>query len=95
MRFFNTETDIHVATVEECLPPHRLILRWVPDPALPTATLLSRYTIARGEHETEVTLTQSGYETVPETQRAMWIDADKGALPAIVASLVAHLGHAV
>jgi uncharacterized protein YndB with AHSA1/START domain len=95
LRFFNTETDIQVATVEECLAPHRLMLRWVPDPALPAASLLSSYTIDGGAHETEVTLAQSGYETVPETQRAMWIDADQRALPAIAASLVAHLSHSV
>ncbi|MBC7841640.1 MAG: SRPBCC domain-containing protein [Gemmatimonadaceae bacterium] len=92
LRFFNTETDIQVATVEACLPPHRLTLRWIPDPALPSAQLLSSYVVRGDQHGSVVTLTQSGYESVPEAQRAMWIEADEGALPAIAASLVAHLG---
>ena len=61
------------------------------DAALPTASLLTNYTIKGDGHESEIPLAQSGYESVPETQRTRWIDADKGALPAIAASLVAHL----
>lgn len=90
-RFYNTETDVQLATVEECVPPHRLTLRWVPDAALPSATLLSTYVMRETEIDVTVELTQSGYESVPEAERAAWIAADKGALPSIAASLVAHL----
>lgn len=91
VRFFNSETDIQVALVEECLPPCRLVLRWIPDPALPSTSLSSTYVVHRSGDGSVVELQQSGYDSVPVAQRAAWIAADEGALPAIAAALVSHL----
>ena len=92
VRFFNSETDVQSAIIERCAPPGELALRWTPDPALPTTTLLNTYELRSDEGGTLVTISQSGYSSVPEGQRAAWIRADEGAFPAIASAFAAHLG---
>ena len=91
VRFFNTETDVQHAVIERCVPPNQFVLRWTPDPAMPTTTLLNTYELRGDEDATLVTVSQSGYGSVPEEQRAAWIRADEGAFTAIVSALAAYL----
>jgi uncharacterized protein YndB with AHSA1/START domain len=91
LRFFNTETNIQVAIVEESEAPHRLTLRWIPDPLAPATSLVSTYVVRAAEDGSIVEFTQCGYESVPAEERAAWIAADEGALPAIASALVVHL----
>lgn len=92
IRFFNSETDIQRATIERCVPPAELVLRWRPDPNLPKTALVNSYSLSPVEQGTAVTIAQTGYATIPEGQRAAWIEADQGAFPAIAAALAAYLG---
>jgi uncharacterized protein YndB with AHSA1/START domain len=91
VRFFNSETDIQHAVIERCAPPDELVLRWTPDQTLPTATLLNTYELRHDDGGTLVTISQTGYGSVPEAQRAAWIRADEGAFAAIASALAAHL----
>ena len=91
VRFFNSETDVQSAIIERCAPPRELVLRWTPDPAMPNITLVNTYELRSDEGGTLVTISQSGYASVPEGQRAEWIRADEGAFPAIASALAAHL----
>lgn len=91
VRFFNTETDVQAATIDTIVPHSRFALRWTPDPALPVATLLTAYALEPTPDGTIVTLTHTGYESVPAESRAEWLAADQGAVPAIVAALGGYL----
>ena len=91
MRFFNSETDVQIANIERCAPPDELVLRWTPDPAMPTATLVNTYELRDDDRGTPVTISQTGYGSVPKGQRAAWIRADEGAFPAIASTLVGYL----
>ena len=91
VRFFDSETDIQPATITALVPERRLALLWKPDANLPTSTLLTTYDLQRAEQGTTVTLRHSGYESVPAEQRAAWLAADRGAVPAILAALARHV----
>ena len=94
MRFFNSETDIQVATIASLVDERELSLLWRPDPLLPEATLLTTYELTRDALGTTVTLTHTGYESVPAEQRASWLVADRGAVPAIADALRTYLSEA-
>lgn len=91
LRFFNADTEVQSAVIERCDPPKELILRWTPDSSLPQTQLVNTYTIRPLGDECEVTLSQTGYASVPIDQRASWIQADESAFPAIVAALAAYV----
>lgn len=91
IRFFNTDTDIQVATIARCVAPESLVLHWTPDASLPNTVLVNSYELRPYELGTSVTLAQTGYDSVPDAERAAWIQADEAAFPAIAAALAVHL----
>ncbi len=91
VRFFNSETDVQPAEIIALVPARRLALRWRPDPTLPTATLCTTYELVPTGTGTTITLRHDEYESVPEAQRADWLAADQGAVPAILAALAHHV----
>jgi uncharacterized protein YndB with AHSA1/START domain len=91
IRFHNTEDDIQIATIQVVDTPHRLVLRWQADPGNPDAALDNTFTLVEEDGGTRVTVTQSGYETLPETARRAWADADGGAYTTVVENLKAYL----
>lgn len=68
---------------------------WTPDSTLPHAQLVNTYMIRATRDECEVTLSQTGYASVPIDQRASWIRADQGAFPAIAAALATYVARQV
>lgn len=91
VKFYNTDTDIQIATNAVVAPPHQLTLRWQPDPTHPAAVLTNTFLLEAEASGTRVTVTQTGYETVPEAVRQQWFDADTSGYTTIVASLKAYL----
>ena len=91
VRFFNDPTDIQPATIVELVPVRRIALRWRPDPSLPAATLCTTYELTPTGTGTSILLRHEEYESVPESQRAEWMEADRGAVPAILAALGRHV----
>jgi uncharacterized protein YndB with AHSA1/START domain len=90
VRFYNSEADVQHAIIERCVPPEEFVLRWTPDPEMPATMLVNTYELRNDDGGTLVTISQSGYASVPEDQRAAWIRADEGAFPAIASALAAH-----
>jgi uncharacterized protein YndB with AHSA1/START domain len=89
--FYNTDTDIQRGTIEIADPPRQLTLRWQPDPMYPTAALLNTFCLGEENNGTHVTVTQTGYESLPNDVRQTWVDADAGAYTTIVEHLKAYL----
>lgn len=91
VKFYNTSTDIQVAKIEVVEPLHRFTLRWQPDPMYPAASSVNTFLVEDENGGTRVTVTQTGYESLPEDVRQQQIDQDAEAYMAIVESLKAYL----
>jgi uncharacterized protein YndB with AHSA1/START domain len=89
--FYNTDTDIQRGTIEIADPPRQLNLRWQPDPIYPAVTLLNTFCLEEENNGTLVTVTQTGYESLPTDVRQTWVDADAAAYTTIVEQLKAYL----
>lgn len=91
VRFYNTPTEVQTAVIESCVAPEVLVLRWTPDPSRPEISLLNTYRIEESTGGCVVTVSQTGYASVPEKERLSWIRADEKAFPAIANALAAYL----
>lgn len=91
VQFYNTETDVQTAVVEEALSPRRLALRWQVEAGDPGPSILNTFTLDAAGTATAVTIRQAGYEALPAEVREEWLAQDRGALAAIAASLKAYL----
>lgn len=91
IRFHNTETDIQLATIEAVEPPQRLTLRWQADPGSPDAVLINTFVLEEARGGTQVTIRQTGYESLPPAERQMWLDADQSAYTTIAQNLKGYL----
>ena len=90
VRFFNTEMDVQTAIVEAVEAPHRLVLRWRIDPHDPSATIVNSFLLQPAGVETEVTVSQSGYETLAASVQRDSLEQDRAAVAAIALSLKAY-----
>jgi uncharacterized protein YndB with AHSA1/START domain len=91
VKFHNTGTDIQLATIEELEPLHRLTLRWQLDPAHPGITLLNSFLLEEADGNTRVTVSQAGYESLPDGMREEQFRQDADAYTAIAESLKSYL----
>jgi uncharacterized protein YndB with AHSA1/START domain len=87
VKFHNTDTDIQLATIEQLEPLHRLTLRWELDPAHPGITLLNSFLLEEENGGTRVTVSQAGYESLPDGMREEQLRQDAEAYTAIAESL--------
>ena len=91
VKFHNTDTDIQLATIEELEPLHRFTLRWELDPAHPGITLLNSFTLEEENGSTRATISQAGYESLPDGVREEQFRQDADAYTAIAESLKSYL----
>jgi uncharacterized protein YndB with AHSA1/START domain len=91
VKFYNTDTDIQLATIEVVDPLRQFGLRWQPDPLYPATALVNTYWFEEQNGGTHVTITQAGYESLPNEIRQQRVAEDDGAYAAVVASLKAYL----
>ncbi|HET8670104.1 MAG TPA: SRPBCC domain-containing protein [Candidatus Saccharimonadales bacterium] len=91
IKFYNTETDIQLATIEVVEPPHQLTLRWQVDPTNPELTLVNTFLLEEENGGTQVIASQAGYESLPDDMREQQLEQDAEAYTAIVESLKAYL----
>ena len=91
VKFYNTDTDIQFATIETVEPLREFTLRWQLDEANPDTTLINTFRLEEENGGTHVTVTQAGYESLPESLRQQQIEQDEEAHTAIVESLKAYV----
>ena len=91
VKFYNTDTDIQLATIELVEPPHQFTLRWQIDPMNPALTLVNTFLLEEENGGTRVIASQAGYESLPDDMRQQLLDQDSDAYTAIVESLKAYL----
>jgi uncharacterized protein YndB with AHSA1/START domain len=91
VKFHNTDTDIQLATIEVVEPLKELTLRWQLDPTHPGITLLNSFLLEEENGSTRVTVSQAGYESLPDGMREEQLRQDADAYIAIVESLKNYL----
>jgi hypothetical protein len=91
VKFYNTDTDIQLATIEVLAPPHQFTLRWHLDPMKPELTLVNTFLLDEENGGTQVTAIQAGYESLPDDIRQGQLDQDAEAYTAIVENLKEYL----
>jgi uncharacterized protein YndB with AHSA1/START domain len=69
VKFYNTLTEILEATIEVLNPPHEFTLRWLPDVIYPASDLVTSFLLQPENGGTRATLTETGYETLPDAMR--------------------------
>jgi uncharacterized protein YndB with AHSA1/START domain len=91
VKFYNTETDIQLATIEVVEPPHRFTLRWQLDQVNPEITLVNAFLLEEENGGTHVVASQAGYESLPDELRQQQLAQDADAYTAIVEGLKVYL----
>ena len=91
VKFHNTNTDIQLATIEALKPLHQFALRWQLDPAHPGITLLNAFLLEEENGNTRMTVSQAGYESLPDGMREEQLQQDADAYMAIAESLKNYL----
>jgi uncharacterized protein YndB with AHSA1/START domain len=91
IKFYNTDTDVQLATIEVLETPHQFTLRWQLDPMSPELTLVNTFLLEAENGGTQVIASQAGYESLPDEICQQQLDQDVEAYTAIVESLKAYL----
>jgi uncharacterized protein YndB with AHSA1/START domain len=93
VRFYNKDDydDAQIATIEAIDPPHQFTVRWQPAPDYPWTTLVTSFLFAEENDGVRVTISESGYETVPENERQQWLDNTGGGYTMSMENLKAYL----
>jgi uncharacterized protein YndB with AHSA1/START domain len=91
VKFHNTDTDIQLATIEALEPLKQFTLRWQLDPAHPGITLLNSFLLEEENGNTRVTVSQAGYESLPDGMREEQLRQDADAYTAIAESLKSYV----
>ncbi len=91
IKFHNTDTDIQLATIEVLAPLREFTLRWQLDPMHPGLTLTNTFLLVPENDSTRVTVSQAGYESLPDDIRQEQLEQDGQAYTAIAESLKSYL----
>ena len=91
LKFHNSDTEILHATIEVVDPPREFTVRWQADATYPTMNLVTSFLLATENQGTRVTISESGYEHLPEAERQQWMDATGGGYTMSMENLKAHL----
>ena len=91
--FYNKDNkaDHQIANIEVVDPPRQFTLRWQPDKLYPAMTLVTTFLLAEENGGTRVTISESGYEALPEAERQQWFDATGGGYTMSMENLKAYL----
>jgi uncharacterized protein YndB with AHSA1/START domain len=93
IKFYNKDddTDIQLATIEVVDPPRQFTLRWQPNQQYPATTLITTFLLEEENGGTRVTISESGYESLPDDERQQWLDATGAGYTMSMENLKAHL----
>jgi uncharacterized protein YndB with AHSA1/START domain len=91
IKFYNTDTDIQLATIEIVDPPRRFTLRWQPAPEYPGTELVTTFLLEEENGGTRATIIETGYETLPDEVRQQMVDATAGGYCMSVENLKAYV----
>lgn len=91
VKFYNSDTDIQVATIEVIDPLRQFRLRWEPMQDYEAVQLVTTFRLVEENGGTRVTIHETGYENVPEDERQAWLDSTGGGYGMSMENLKAYL----
>jgi uncharacterized protein YndB with AHSA1/START domain len=93
VKFYNkdNESDMQIATIEDVDPLREFTLRWQPHANYPQVSLVTCFLLAEENGGTRVTISESGYENVPEAERQSVLDASGEGYTLSMENLKAYL----
>jgi uncharacterized protein YndB with AHSA1/START domain len=84
-----TGAEMHAQVLELVDPPHRLVMRSVPEPS--GTSQVTAYTLQEEQGGTRLTVTNSGYELAPEEARWSAMEQNAFGFGMMLANLQAHV----
>ena len=87
VKFHNSETDIQAASIVQFEEARQFVLRWEPHSEYPQATLITSFMLMSENGGTSFTLSESGYETLPEDVRQPMYEQTRDAYQSILEGL--------
>jgi uncharacterized protein YndB with AHSA1/START domain len=84
-----TGAEMYTQAIELVDPPHRLVLRSVPQP--PATVEVTVYTLQEEHGGTRLIITHSGYELVPEEMRGSTMERNAFGFGMMLANVKAHI----
>ena len=75
VKFYNSESEILLATIEVIDPMRQFSLRWDPMADYGAVELVTTFWLAEENGGTRVTIHETGYEAVLEDERQQWLDS--------------------
>jgi uncharacterized protein YndB with AHSA1/START domain len=93
VKFYNRANvdDYQIATIEVVEPPKQFSLRWKPQPQYPDVSLITSFFLVAENAGTRVTIHESGYEALPDSERQQWLDSIENGYRMSMENLKAHL----
>jgi uncharacterized protein YndB with AHSA1/START domain len=87
--FYNTDTDLLHATIEVVDPLRQFTLRW--DPVEQGLVLVTAFLLGEENGGTRATISETGYEMLPESDRQQWMDMTAESYAMSMGNLKAYL----
>lgn len=93
VKFYNKDNyaDMQVATIAVVDPPREFTVHWQPDKEYPAMTLVTTFMLEEENGGTRATISESGYELLPDDVRQKWMDATGGGYTMSMKNLKAHV----
>lgn len=93
VKFYSKDNrnDMQIATIQVVDPPREFTLRWEAHKDYPATNLITSFLLKNENDGTRVTIYESGYETLPNSERQQWLDATGNGYSMSVENLKAFL----
>jgi uncharacterized protein YndB with AHSA1/START domain len=91
VKFHHVSSETLVATIDVLDPMDEFALRWQPDKTYPQLVLTTGFLLEDEEDGTRVTITECGYEALPEDLRQTWVDSTNEGYGMSMENLKAYL----
>ena len=88
---FGTEDDPMLATIAAVDPPREFAIRWPPQPQYHSIAMFTRYVLEEENGGTRVTVSETGFEALPDDIRQQRLDSTAKGYTTVLANLKAYL----
>lgn len=89
--FHHVSSETLHATIDVLDPMDEFGLRWQPDKTYPQLVLVTCFILEDEQNGTRMTMTECGYEALPEDARQEWVDSTNAGYGMSMENLKAHL----
>ena len=88
---FGTEDDPMLATIAVVDPPREFAIQWPPQPQYHSIDVFTRYVLKEENGGTRVTVSETGFEALPDDIRQQRLDSTAKGYTTVLAHLKAYL----